>query len=151
MMVIIQVIAATIGTIAFGAFFGVPREYYPYCGAIGGAGWAVYAILWGEMQFWSEPTVVFIATVFVIFLSRLCAVWKKCPVTIFLIAGIFPLVPGAGIYWTSYYLVTDQLALASQRGFLAIKVATAIVLGIVFVFEIPQSFFGRIVHGKKRS
>mgnify|MGYP003371754346 FL=1 len=86
---------------------------------------------------------VFLATVLVILLSRFFAVRKRCPVTIFLISGILPLVPGAGIYWTAYYLVTNQLDLALSKGFLAVKVAVAIVLGIVFVFEIPQRFFKR--------
>ncbi|MBQ7840086.1 MAG: threonine/serine exporter family protein [Lachnospiraceae bacterium] len=140
---LIKVIAAAVGTIAFGAIFGVPRQYYPYCGLIGGAGWAVYVILWENLRFWSEPAVVFLATVIVILLSRLFAVRKRCPVTIFLISGILPLVPGAGIYWTAYYLVTNKLAEASTRGFLAVKVAIAIVLGIVVVFEIPQSVFRR--------
>ena len=49
--------------------------------------------------------------------------------------------PGAGIYWTCYYLGTGQLDEASTRGFSALKAAVAIVLGIVFVFEIPQRFF----------
>lgn len=53
----------------------------------------------------------------------------------FLIAGIFPLVPGAGVYWTAYYIVTDQLRLAAETGYTAVKVAVAIVLGIVFIFE----------------
>ena len=80
-------------------------------------------------------------TVLVVFLSRLSAVRRHCPVTIFLIAGIFPLVPGAGIYWTAYYVVTDQLAKASDRGFQTLKIAVAIVLGILFVFEFPQKWF----------
>ena len=41
--------------------------------------------------------------------------------TIFLIAGIFPLVPGAGVYWTAYYIVTDQLRLAAETGYTAVK------------------------------
>lgn len=148
MMLVSNVIAAVIGTIAFGAIFGVPKKYYPYCGLIGGAGWAVYVILWEIFHCWSEPTVVFLSTVLVILLSRLFAIRERCPVTIFLISGILPLVPGAGIYWTSYYLVTNQLNEATERGFLAVKVAVAIVLGIVFVFEIPQSVFRRIAEGK---
>ena len=68
----------------------------------------------------------------------------------FMIPGIFPLVPGAGIYWTAYYIVTDQMELASRTGFSAVKAAVAIVLGIIFVFEIPQSFFKRVL-GKKRA
>lgn len=61
--------------------------------------------------------------------------------TVFLIAGIFPLVPGTRIYWTAYYAVTDQLALAQQNGFAALKDALAIVLGIVVIFELPNRMF----------
>ena len=108
---------------------------------IGASGWAVYVFLWMRTGFWSEAVVVFLATVLVILMSRFFAVRERCPVTIFLICGILPLVPGAGIYWTCYYLVTGQLDEASTRGFSALKAAVAIVLGIVFVFEIPQRFF----------
>lgn len=69
------------------------------------------------------------------------AVREKCPVTIFLISGIIPLVPGAGIYWSAFYMVTDQLAEAGEAGFAAVKAAIAIVLGIVCVFELPQGVF----------
>ena len=31
--------------------------------------------------------------------------------TVFLIPGIIPLVPGGGIYWTAYYIVTDPVPL----------------------------------------
>ena len=61
--------------------------------------------------------------------------------TVFLTAGIFPLVPGAGIYWTAYYLVTDRPAQAADNGLVAVKAAVAIVLGIVLVFEIPDRVF----------
>lgn len=137
-----EVLAAAAGTIAFSLLFGVPRQYYPYCGVIGGAGWLVYS---AAGLFRSVPEAALAATVVVILLSRMAAVWKRCPVTVFLISGIFPLVPGAGIYWTAYYIVTDQLKLAMQTGYMAVKVAVAIVLGIVFVFELPQSLFKAVV------
>ena len=138
---LLQILAAGIGTVAFGALFCVPSKYYPYCGLIGASGWAVYVFLWMRTGFWSEAVVVVLATVLVILMSRFFAVRVGCLVTIFLICGILPLVPGAGIYWTCYYLVTGQLDEASTRGFSALKAAVAIVLGIVFVFEIPQRFF----------
>lgn len=133
-----QVCAAMMGTIAFSLLFGVPRKYYIWCGLIGGAGWAVYVLASGYV---SVAGASFAATVVVIFLSRAAAVVNRCPVTIFLISGIFPLVPGAGIYWTVYYLVTEQLGLAVYTGYEAVKAAVAIVLGIVFVFELPQGVF----------
>ena len=60
---------------------------------------------------------------------------------VFMIAGIFPVVPGAQIYWATYYLVTDQIYAAFDSGFLALKIMISIVLGIVVVFEIPYKFF----------
>ena len=138
MHLIWEVAAAVAGTVSFSLLFGVPTQYYPYCGAIGGAGWLVYSLLEPVS---TAPTSALLATIVVILLSRFFAVRERCPVTIFLISGIFPLVPGAGVYWTAYYIVTDQLDLASRTGFMALKVAVAIVLGIVFVFELPQSVF----------
>lgn len=139
MTLLLQVTAAVIGTVAFSLLFGVPTRYYPYCGLIGGAGWLVYSIF--TIRGCTSPTASLFATIVVILLSRLFAVRERCPVTIFLISGIFPLVPGAGVYWTAYYIVTNELDQASKTGFMALKVAVAIVLGIVFVFELPQGIF----------
>lgn len=135
-----ELIAAAIGTIAFSLLFGVPKKYYIYCGGIGAAGWLVYKLMLTVAGL-SVAVSVFIATVFVILLSRFAAVLEKCPATVFLITGIFPLVPGAQIYWATYYLVTDQLYQAFDSGFLAIKIMISIVLGIVVVFEVPYKFF----------
>ena len=83
----------------------------------------------------------FLATVLVIILSRLFAVRERCPVTIFMVSGLFPLVPGVGIYWTIYELVMENMDGAIQRGTAALQDAIAIVLGIIFVFELPQKLF----------
>ena len=131
----LQVLAAFGGTVGFSLLFGVPVRYYPYCGLIGGIGWLVYLLL---MPGTSASVATFCATVVVILLSRWFAVRKRCPATLFLISGIFPLVPGAGIYWAAYYTVSNQLSMALETGFGAVKGAVAIVLGIVFVFEIDR-------------
>lgn len=145
---IIKLLAAMTGTLAFSVLFGVPSAYYIYCGLIGGTGWLVRQ--WTFDLFGSAGATL-IATMVVIFLSRLTAVWKRCPVTIFLIAGILPLVPGTGIYWTAYYIVTEQLRLAAETGYAAVKIAVAIVLGIVFIFELPQGLFLKLAgKGRKR-
>lgn len=133
-----QVIAAVAGTIGFSVLYSVPRAYYPYCGVIGGAGWFLYCLL---IERCSAPEATLFAAILVVLLSRLFAVKERCPVTIFLISGIFPLVPGGGIYWTAYYIVTGEMELAAEKGFTAVKVAVAIVLAIVFVFQLPQKLF----------
>ena len=131
-----ELIAAFLGTVAFGYLFGIPRRYFVYSGLCGSVAWGVYSLpVWG-----SEVIAL---------LSRFFAVKKRCPVTVFLIAGMIPLVPGIGLYWTFYYLVTNQLEQMSATGLVAVKSACAIVLGIVFVFEIPQKFFRMAARGEK--
>lgn len=137
---ILELISAAVGTMAFSLLFGVPRKYYVYCGGIGAAGWLVNKLMLESVGL-SVATSVFFATIVIMLLSRFAAVSEKCPATVFMIAGIFPVVPGAQIYWATYYLVTDQLHAAFDSGFLAIKIMISIVLGIVVVFEIPYKFF----------
>ena len=132
--------AAALGTMAFALLFHVPRKYYGYCGLIGGCGWVCYEVL---LLWCSAPLATFFANTVVVFLSRLFAVRRECAVTVFLISGIFPLVPGAGIYWTAYYVVTNDLDLAGERGFATLKIAVAIVLSILLMFELPQSVFSK--------
>ena len=134
----VSTLAAAGGTVAFALLFGVPGRFYPCCGMIGGAGWLLYSLLEGRF---SAAAATFFAAVLVMLLSRFFAVREKCPVTVFLISGIIPLVPGAGIYWAAYYMVTDQLAEAADAGFAAVKAVAAIVLGIVCIFGLPQGLF----------
>ena len=84
-----------------------------------------------------------IASTIVAFLSRLFAVKLKCPGTVFLICGDFPLIPGAGVFWSSYYVVSEQMNASLNAGFTAVKVTIAIVLGIIIA--------ANVLHWKKIS
>lgn len=130
--------AALIGTAAFALLFSIPKKYYFLGGGIGAAGWLTYRLL-GLVC--GRVIAVFLGTVAVILLSRLFAVREKCPVTEFMVPGLFPLVPGAGIYWTVYELVMENPSAASQHGFESFQDVIAIVLGIIVVFELPQKLF----------
>lgn len=136
---IIELISAAIGTVAFSLLFGVPKAYSLPCGAIGAAGWLMYRLM--LLANIGTTFAVFFATVVIVLLSRFTAVRKKCPSTIFMITGIFPLVPGAEFYWAAYYLVTNQIQDFQTSGMGALKIMIAIVLGIIFVFELPHKFF----------
>lgn len=135
----IELMSAAVGTVAFALLFGVPKKYYLPCGVIGAAGWLMYRMMLAINI--GDTFAVFFATVLIVLLSRFAAVRKKCPATVFLITGIFPLVPGAQFYWAAYYLVTNQISDFQASGFAAVKIMVAIVLGIIFVFELPHKFF----------
>lgn len=53
--------------------------------------------------------------------------------TVFLICGLFPLIPGAGVFWTTYYVTTNLFQDALRSGFTAVSVTLAIVLAVVAV------------------
>ena len=82
----------------------------------------------------------FILTVF----SRTTAVIRRNPATVYLLCGIFPLVPGAGIYYTAYYLIIGDNARFSSKGLETFEVALAIVFGIIFGFAIPEALFHKL-------
>ena len=122
----IQLTAAYLGTVGFSVLFGAPRRFYAECGLAGMAGWGVFLLL--------QPATVaaaFLGALTVAAVSAVLAVVRRCPTTVFLICGIIPLVPGGGIFWTAYYLVSNQLRLAATAGFMALKVTIAIAGGII--------------------
>lgn len=144
---LVQLIAAFLGTMAFAVLFGVPRNFYFDAGFCGMMGWLLYLILTRYSAF-SAVEVMFCATALVTLIALLQSIGRKCPITVFLISGIFPLVPGAGIFWTSYNIVSNQLSEALNTGFAALKATVAIAFGILAVMEINSGnklarFLGR--------
>ena len=127
------------GTIGFAIMYNVPKKYYIGCGVTGMAGWIVYLLVSG-MNYVSAAVGSFFGAFIVVLISRMLSVKMRCPITIFLISGILPLVPGAGIYNTVYYIVTNQLTQAALKGIESLKIAFAIVMGIVIVVSIPVSY-----------
>lgn len=126
---IIKIIAnlacSFIGTIAYAVMFQVPRRFYIGCGITGSVGWMMYKF---ASVYCSVAAASFVGTVCAVLVARMLTVRLKCPITIFMISGIITLVPGAGIYFTAYYLVTNQFAMAAAKGIGAIKVAFGLCL-----------------------
>ena len=147
---VIQLLAAFVGTAAFAVLFGVPRKYYIDSGICGTVGWLLYLLLVRHTGI-SVPGVVFLATALVSLTALTQSIIRKCPISVFLICGIFPLVPGAGIFWTTYNLVAEQLPAALHSGILALKVTLAIAFGILFVAELNgKNRIGRLVERWKK-
>jgi len=135
----LQVAVAFIATVAFAVIFHAPKKELLYTGLTGGAGWLVYLLA----QFSGSGVVAasFLATLALAWLARAFSFARKAPVTVFLICGIFPLVPGAGIYYTGYSFFMGNDALALEKGLETIKIAVAIALGTGIVQSLPPLLF----------
>lgn len=146
---ILQFIIAGAGTGAFALVFGAPRKEYGFCVFNGAIVWLTYLIL---MRFGAGITTSCMGATFVVTLiSRVFSAIRKNPVTVFLITAIFPLVPGAGIYYTAYYLIMGNYAMAGSKGLETFKIAGGIVLGIVFGFVVPQTIFAKLASLSKKT
>ena len=136
---IIQFVVSIIATLSFAVLFSAPKKELFFCGLSGGIGWIFYFLL---LQLGSGHTLAnLVGTLALTIFARYASVVRKNPITIYLISGIFPLVPGAGIYYTSYYLIMNEMESFSSNGLATIKTAGAIVLGITFAMALPQSWF----------
>ena len=136
---IIEFFVSMMATVAFAIVFSAPRSELAYCGLSGAIGWIFYSIISNTL---SAPTLGNVVGAFALtFFSRALASKRKNPVTVYLISGIFPLVPGAGIYYTSYYLIMNDMINFSQSGLSTLKTAGAIVMGIILGMAFPQSWF----------
>ena len=130
-----QFFLAGTGTLSFAILFGCPKKSLPYCALVGAVGWLTYelAVMLGA----DTATASLLAAIPLTILTRVFAVTQKTPVTVFLLSGIFPLVPGAGIYYTAYYFIQNNNALALSNGISTFKIAVALAIGISLVLCIP--------------
>lgn len=134
---ILQLALAFISTFAFAVLFSAPKTQYVFCGLCGAFTWGMY-LLFQNLGYTTVISALF-GTFFLTLLARILSIVKKNPVTIYLITGIFPLVPGAGIYYTSYYLIMNEGTRSLSMGLETFKTAGAIALGIIFGFAVPFS------------
>lgn len=130
-----QFFLAGVGTLSFAILFACPRRSLPYCAIVGAVGWAVYELL--VMLGADSAAASLLAVIPLTLLTRIFAIARKTPVTVFLLSGIFPLVPGAGIYYTAYYFIQGNNALALSNGISTFKIAVALAVGISLVLSIP--------------
>ena len=137
-----QVLAAMLGVAAFGVLFHVPGRSYLPCALAGGLSWGLYLL--GQALGGSLFLATVVASAGLTLYSRLMAIGLCLPSTVLIVTGIFPLVPGAGIYYTAYYLMVGERELFAAKGLEALASAGAIALGILAGSEIPQKWLRRL-------
>ena len=139
---IIQFIVCFFATLSFAVLFSAPKRQLFFCGLTGAAGWMVYLALINANAGLAVANLA--ATFTLTLMARIFAAIERQPVTVYLLAGIFPLVPGAGIYYTSYYFIMHEMEAFAAKGAETLIVAGSIVFGIVFGFSLPHHLFNAL-------
>ena len=149
---VIQIALAAVATIGFSIIFNVPLKELIFCGIAGAAGWAVFMLI--SNIWYNFDTVVaatFFATMTTTVFGRFLSTIRKMPSTIYIIPAVIPLVPGVGIYFTMFYVVTREYNLAVAQGVESMKIAGVIAIGLLIVLSLPRWMFSLKVSFKKQN
>lgn len=134
MEIIWQTIAAFIAIVGFGLLLEVPQKHIIHAGIAGAVCWLSYLTVL-EMGY-SLIAAAFWSSIFVALLSHSCARMFKAPVTVFLVSGILPTVPGASIYRSVYYLIQGASSLSNVYFMETLQISGAMAMAIFIVDSI---------------
>ena len=133
---LLQTLATFMLTVSFCVILAAPRSEWIFCGISGIVSYLVNQLILTSGIHQILATLG--AAMALSLSSRMLAILRRQPVTVYLMPGIFPLAPGAGIYFTAYYLIAGDMEAFSQEGMKTLETAVAIALGIVFASGLPQ-------------
>ena len=126
-----QLLICMIGCMGFAVVFNIHGPGFLLCALGGTLTWAVYLIV---IQLGAGDIMAnFLAALTASLYAEIMARIRKYPAISYLVVSVFPLLPGAGIYYTMNHLVQGRMNQFSQTGMHTIAVAGAIAVGILVV------------------
>lgn len=124
-----QCFYAFIGCIGFAILFNIHGPGGLLCALGGFLSWAVYLI---AMHFGgSDIMAYFWSALFASVYSEIMARIRKYPAISYLVVSIFPMIPGAGVYYTMNHAVQGNMDLFAAKGAHTAAIAGIIAVGIL--------------------
>ncbi len=128
---LIHAVAAFIACVGFAIFFNIHGPDIALCGAGGILAWITYLAVC--RLGYSELLGYFCGAIVASAYSEVMARIRKRPAISYLVIGIFPLIPGAGAYFTMNYAVQGNAEQFASKGMHTIAIAGIMALGILLV------------------
>ena len=124
-------IGCFIGCIGFSIYFNIHGPGMVVCAVGGILTWSTYllALHLGVGIIYANLIGGIVASVYAEIMARV----RHFPAISYLVVSLFPLLPGAGIYYTMAYAVQNEMTRFAQKGFQTAAIAGALALGILLV------------------
>ena len=140
-----ELIAAFIGCIGFSIIFNIHGPGMLLCALGGLLTWFTDRII---LQLGGNDILAyFIATAQASAYSEIMARVRKYPAISYLVVSAFPLIPGAGVYYTMNYAVRSDWANFASNGTHTVAIAGVMAVGILLISTIGRLF---TVHNRKK-
>lgn len=129
---LLPVLFAFLGSGGFFAIYNIHTVVGTLICAFGGAlGWLVYLL--SASLFHSDISQTLAAAIVISAYAEIMARLRKCPVTSYQMLALFPLVPGAGIYYTMEHAVSGDVSAFLASLLHVLGVAGALAVGVLIV------------------
>ena len=128
---VIQCISCFVGCIGFAILFNIHGPGILLCALGGAITWAAYCLV--DFLGGGELLCYFLSALVASAYSEAMARIRKYPAISYLCVSIFPLIPGAGIYYTTNHIVQGDMSLFASQGIHTIAIAGAIAVGILMI------------------
>ena len=142
---VIKVIGAFIAIYAFAVVLETPKKYLWCAGTVSAVGWFVYLL--SQQVGTNDVFATFLSAAAISIVSNVYARVFRAPVTVFLVAGILPTVPGAGMYRIAASFIAGDSAMTAQNFITTLELAGVIALAIFLV----DVFFRMFQQGWKQN
>ena len=135
--IFVQAVSVSVGSIGLAGIYQIRGKKVIYSGIGAFLTWTVYLIV---RQFGGSYLFgMLLASVFVGMYAFVMARINKVPSTIFLTASVFPLMPGANLYYMMYGCVKQNMVLAIEHMILLVETCLMIVFGFLLVDILSRS------------
>ena len=126
---LLQCLVCFFGCMGFVILFNIHGPGGILCALGGASTWFVYLIAFEISA--NDLTAYFWSALYASLYSEVTARIRKCPAISYLVISIFPLIPGAGVYYTMNYAVRGMNAEFASQGLHTAAIAGIIAVGIL--------------------
>lgn len=133
---LIQILASLVGCTGFFILFNIRGPGGFLCALGGAVSWAAYCL---TIHFGGSVLMgYFVASLVAAGYSEIMARIRKSPAISYLVISIFPLIPGASIYYTTNQFVTGDMSGFAGQGKHTIAIAGVIAVGILIISTVVR-------------
>ena len=132
----ITVLAGFVGCIGFAMQFNVHGPGIVICAIGGGIAWLVYCLAYEYTA--DVVTANLFAAIFASVYAEVMARIRKYPAISYLVVSLFPLLPGAAVYFATNSIVTGDMDSFATKATQTIAAAGALAIGILIVSTIVR-------------
>ena len=127
---LIPVLVACVASGGFAVIYNIHGLGIFICALGGGLGWLTYLL---TAPLGGDIAQTLCAAIVIAAYSEIMARIRRCPVTGYLLVGIFPLVPGGGVYYTMEHAINGETTLFLSTFLHTLGVAGALAVGVLLV------------------